>query len=569
MNYNKISPGLLLALQAYQEQGDSDLVQMRSLGIASSVEGSKPTRVVAFLYCDQNADLSHLEALGVRVNQSIGAIRTAIFPLDSLEAVSNDAAITRVKPSRYLNATMDAAAPKVKLPQFQAKNPSLTGKGVVIGIVDSGIDPSHPAFAGRILRIWDQTMSGPGVAEGGYGLELSGPTLSASRDMDGHGTHVAGIAAGKDGAFAGVAPEADIVMVKTDFQDAHIADGIRYIFGIASEMGRPAVVNLSLGGHFDSHDGKDSLSMSVDELSGEGRIVVIAAGNEGNDNIHGATTVAPGAIATMRFLVPNNTARFALLNGWYNGNLEVSLRTPSNLVTPYQKIITGNANPSKTYNLPDGRIDLITPGADPSNGDVNFFAQIRPGRGSMTVKGGVWQLRVRNTGTTPVKLDVWTQDGQPATQVVFTGQSVQDNTKVGSPGAAARAVTVAAYTTRNQYKDIDGNPREVGLTVDTIADFSSEGPLRNGAEKPDVAAPGAMIVSAASADSPHSRASLTSAKYVVNAGTSMACPYVAGVVALMLQRDPKLTPETAKQKLKANSAVPGKPSGSFDPKPEI
>jgi subtilisin family serine protease len=566
MNYNKISPGLLLALQEYQEQGDTGLVETRSLGIASSVEGSKPTRVVAFIYCAPTADLSHLEAQGVRLNQSLGAIRTAIFPLDSLEAVSNDPAVIRVKPSRYLNSTMDTAAPKVKLPQFQSKNPSLTGKGVVVGIVDSGIDPNHPAFAGRILRIWDQTISGPGVAEGGYGLELSGPTLSASRDVDGHGTHVAGIAAGKDGAFAGVAPEADIVMVKTDFQDAHIADGIRYIFGIASELGRPAVVNLSLGGHFDSHDGKDSLSMSVDELSGEGRVVVIAAGNEGNDNIHGATTVAPGAIATMRFLVPNNAARFALLNGWYNGALEVSLRTPSNLVTPYQKIITGNTDPTKTYNLPDGRIDVITPGADPSNGDVNFFVQIRPGRMARTVKGGVWQLRVKNTGTTPVKLDVWSQDGQPATQVVFTGQSVQDNTKVGSPGAAAKAITVAAYTTRSQYKDLDGNAREVGLTVDTIADFSSEGPLRNGAQKPDVAAPGAMIVSAASGDAQNSRASLTSDKYVVNAGTSMACPYVAGVVALMLQRNPKLTPEEAKQMLKANSAVPGKPAGTFDNK---
>jgi subtilisin family serine protease len=97
-------------------------------------------------------------------------------------------------------------------------------------VVDTGIDPSPAFFEGRILQIWDQALPGPGVLEGGYGVELAPGMLTVSRDTHGHGTHVAGIAAGEHPTRGGVAPKADLVIVKTDFQDAHIADGVRYIF---------------------------------------------------------------------------------------------------------------------------------------------------------------------------------------------------------------------------------------------------------------------------------------------------------------------------------------------------
>ncbi|MEH2347174.1 MAG: S8 family peptidase [Nostoc sp.] len=564
MRHEKLSPGLLLAFQDYQNEGDKALItHKRSLGIIAHKSPVKPTKSVVFIYCDPDADLSHLSQYNIEVNQNSGSVRTAFLPIESLDVLSEEDVIHRIKPSRKLHLRMDTAMEAVKLPQFQKKS-KLTGKGVIIGIIDSGIDPKHPAFAGRILHIWDQTLPGPGVTEGGYGAEFTGAQLTISQDTAGHGTHVAGIAAGADTNYSGVAPEAELVIVRSDLQDAHIADGVRYIFRVARELGRAAVVNLSVGGHADAHDGSDSLSKVIDAETGPGRIVCCAAGNEGNANIHGQATIPSGRTRGMRFNVPLNQIGIVWLNAWYSkdSELEVSVRSPNGFVTPYQKIIT-EGNAAQDYQLPDARVQLATPGPDQANGDRNFFVQIR-GIDPSPVMGGVWQLRVRNTSSTDTRLDVWTLDD--TSSVFFTGKSVKDALKIGSPGAASSAITVAAYTTKSKYTDIDNQVREMGLELHTITEFSSEGPLRNDGQKPDVAAPGAMIISTLSADASFDRSSMINSKFVVMAGTSMATPFVTGLVALLLQRDPKLDPVAVKDLLRKNSAIPRKPAGTFDDK---
>ncbi|MFN6559847.1 MAG: S8 family peptidase [Nostoc sp. ChiSLP01] len=564
MRHDKLSPGLLLAFQDYQNEGEQALVtHKRSLGIIAHKTTVKPTKSVVFIYCDSDADLSYLSQYNIEVNQNSGSVRTAFLPINALEVLSEEDTIQRIKPSRKLHLRMDVAPGKVKLPEFKNQS-GLTGKGVIVGIIDSGIDPKHPAFAGRILQIWDQTLPGPGVAEGGYGAEFSGVQLTISQDTDGHGTHVAGIAAGADATYSGVAPEAELVVVRSDLQDAHIADAVRYIFRVARQLGRPAVVNLSLGGHADAHDGSDSLSKVIDAETGPGRIVCCAAGNEGSINIHGQATIPSDRTRGMRFNVPLNQVGIVWLNGWYSkdSELEVSVRSPNDFVTPFQKIIT-DGNPTQEYQLPDARVEIVTPGPDQANGDRNFFVQIR-GIGPSQVMGGIWQLRLRNTSATETRVDVWTLDDMSS--VFFTGKSIKDAVKIGSPGAASSAITVAAYTTKAKYTDIDNEIREMGLDLDTISEFSSEGPLRNDAQKPDIAAPGAMIVSTLSADANSARSSMVNSKFVAMAGTSMATPFVTGLVALLLQRDPQLDPATLKDLLRKNSAIPGKPAGTFDEK---
>lgn len=566
MKLQKLSPGLLTALNDYQQEGDLGLTHhVMTMGVVPSLGTPKPSRTVVFIECDEDATFAHLAQEEIYVNQPKGRLRTGFLPIEGLDALSEDPQVQRIISSRYRQPLMDVAAERIKVPKFK-KNNSLNGEGVVIGIVDTGIDPNHPAFTGRILRIWDQKLSGPGVAEGAYGLEVTGANLTASRDTHGHGTHVAGIAAGNDQRFGGVAPNARIVFVKTDFQDAHIADGVRYIFRIARELQQPAVVNLSLGGHWDAHDGSDPMAQIITSESGPGRIVCCAAGNEGNDNIHGQTTIAPNQTGTMRFKVPSGSVSEGILNGWYSGtaSLEISVRTPGGFVTTPQPVINSGL-PTQSYNLPDALVRVTTPRADPANGDLHFLVQVSGAIPGTKAKGGTWQLIAKNTSAVNTRLDVWAIDDKNGKEVTFTGDSRQDSMKIGSPGAAIGAVTVASFTTRKEWKDIDGVGRTVGLSLNDISDFSSEGPLRTGVQKPDLAAPGAMIVSALSRDSVQKKSSMVDIRHFVDAGTSMATPFISGIVALMLQRNPQLDPAGAKTLLRSASKVPNKAAGTFHP----
>jgi len=572
MIYEKIAPGLMVALEDYHARGAAGLAAHKKLWGVIVEEGSpKPPRAVVFIRCDEHANLEHLKMHKIRVNQPHGKVRTAFLPLARLNELSDDPAVHRIIPSRYLQPFMDIAPVHVHVPEFRFKT-NASGKGVIIGIVDSGIDPKHPAFKNRLLRIWDQTLPGPGVPEGDYGAEFTGPLLLVSRDNNGHGTHVAGIAAGVDSTYNGVAPDADLIVVKSSFQEAHIADSIRYIFRVASELGRPAVVNLSLGGHSDPHDGSDSLSQIIDAEAGPGRIVCCAAGNEGNDNVHAQIAVPQGGNRTISFHVPpsskDDSIGFAALNGWYSGKdkFDIAVRSPNGFQTPYQGIIV--AGPAmQVYDLPDGRVRISTPEVDPINNDHNFLVEIFPlESGNLAVTPGTWRLRLRGVEVHNGQVDVWALDNCQRLDVMFIGRCVQDTMKIGSPGAAARAITVASYNTRIRWNDRDGKAQKMGIELNDISDFSSEGPLRNGSYKPDVAAPGAMIVAAFSADSTVAPAYVVAPGYRIMAGTSMATPFITGLVALLLERDSQLEPETIKARLRESSKIPGQPAGTFDSK---
>lgn len=569
MRYEKVSGALLIAHDDYQEEGVIGLSRhVRTLGLSDVDATQRPPRTIVFLLCDDTASFAQLVERGVHVNQGTGPVRTAILPLDALEALSENPAVERIVPSRTLRPLLDVALPASNVSPFRVAS-NLSGRGVVVGIVDSGIDALHPSFAGRVLRIWDQTIPGPGVSGTGfsYGVELTGPGLTTSRDLNGHGTHVAGIAAGAGTTYEGVAPAADLVIVKTDFQNTHIADAVQYVFRVAAARSQPAVVNLSLGGHFDAHDGTDPLSRVIDAQSGAGRIVCCAAGNEGSDNIHGRIDLAPGQTRSARFRVPAGTIGNAMLNGWYagSGTAEVWIETPNGYVTNPQPVIAAGS-PTRRYTLPDSDVRVATTPPTPTNGDHQFVCDLRGITPAALVQGGIWRLHVRNLGTQQLSIDVWALDDRDSPQVAFTGTSVSDDVKIGSPGCAARAITVASYTTKVQWTDASGTPQQVGLRRNDISDFSSPGPLRRGGYKPDFAAPGAMVVSAMSRFSAPRAAEIVDQHHVVMAGTSMAAPFVTGLVALLLEQNPALDPANAKAWLAGHASIPGAPPGTFDPR---
>ncbi|MFF4051965.1 S8 family serine peptidase [Streptomyces chartreusis] len=571
MDYTKLAPTLAAAYERHQHEDRVALHrQAASLGWVSVDEPAKPARAVVSLVCDPQAKLDDVNNDGIKINAGGRSIRTGIVAFDSLETLAKHDGIHRIVSAHRLHPYMDTARGAVSLDKFQ-KRTKLTGEDVLIGIVDTGIDSNHPAFAGRIERIWDQELHGSGVAEAEFGRELRGTDLSLSRDTGGHGTHVSGICAGAGSAYPGIAPKARIVAVKTNFLDAGVTAGIQYIFRVGREMGLPTVVNLSLGGHFDAHDGTDTLSRTIDEEAGSGKIVCCAAGNEGNDDIHARLDVESGSVKAVP-CIPNikgSAHRDFWLNGWYSGrkNFEVAIASPSGHTTPFQPVRSTEEAPTGSYTLPEGKVEITTPPAGTGNGDHNFFIMVRPEpTDSRTLLlPPTWQLLIRSVTADHGNVDVWIVGNSGSAR--FNGPYASDSMKIGSPGASSSAITVAAYSSKDSWNDIDNQPRAATwLRLNDVADFSSEGPRRDEIEKPDVTAPGAMIVASLSQDSAPQRWLTLDTQHVAMQGTSMASPFVAGVCALLLQREKDLDPAQVKEILHEHTVPVNGRSGTFDPK---
>jgi len=565
MNYRKIAPSLLSAINDFERRDlESAKTRFRTMALFGASDGARDARISVLLHCEPEADFRHHADQGIIVNQRKGRVRTALLPIGQIDQLSEDPNVLQLVASRYMDIQMDVAAGVVNLPKFRTQS-GLSGKNVIVGIVDTGIDSTHPAFAGRIQRIWDQTLKGSGVPEGAYGAELLPQKLAASTDTIGHGTHVSGIAAGDTTTYPGVAPKAEYIIVKTDLGQAHIVDGVNYVFRVAEDLKRPVVVNLSMGSHYDPHDGTDLLSLSLDSQSGPGKIVCCAAGNEGQDDIHAAVTLLSGDAAIRFALWPSSSSGpiKGELNGWYSGKdqFEISVIDPGGAQTPFQRIITSGRH-NRDYSLPGGQVRIVTPGFDPTNGDHNFLIEIQP----LTIPEegdhqDLWQLVLRAATVTDGRVDIWA-----VCDTVFARSAATDEMKIGSPGACSSAVTVAAYSTKNQWIDIQERQHSETFPVNTITPLSSPGPLRNGIKKPDLAAPGALIAAPASGNATTDPRLVVAPGFYLNAGTSMATPFISGVVALLLERDPSLDPNGIKRILHSAGAVPGQSVGTFDPK---
>ena len=567
MKYSKLSARMSALVEECNKQSPRLVAEStRAVPLASFNAAGEP-QVQAFIRCDSNASITDTEGISPRARQ--GSVRTALVSLSGIDRLSEREDVHRISPAVVLKPLNDVCALRTRLPIYRSNHPE-QGQNVVVGIIDSGIDATHPAFANRIESIWDQTIQGVGWDTTNYGTVLTGPTLPVSADLNGHGTHVAGIAAGSDGAFGGVAPAARIVCVKTDFLHTSVADGIRFIFAAADRLGLPAVVNLSLGGHHDAHDGSDDLSELIDERSGPGRIVVAAAGNEGDSDIHAAAEVPAGQTKEILLRVPHvsdaRSTPWVLLNGWYSGgDCEISIQTSLGDDTPFQPVITG-PNPANTFNFSNAVVRVTTPPASVNvNNDHSFLVELEPAPPAIRVQGGTWRLRIRNVSASDVRVDVWSMVPAGARDAFFVAPFHSADMKIGTPGAAKQAITVASFTSRNRWIDFSGQNQSVGMTLDTISDFSSPGPLRNGLQKPDVTAPGAMIVSCLSKTSLPLPSDVVNNHFRVNSGTSMACPYITGLVALLLERTPTLDAAAIKAMLKENSSVPTMTPGTFHP----
>ena len=220
------------------------------------------------------APIDEMEALGVQVNGQMGDVLTVTAPIDKLEALAKVSNVRQVSVARKLRLKTDKQRASAYVDEVLAGNElaiPYTGKDVVVGVIDVGIDYNHMAFKEangntRIKRVYmPNDDSGSKVVLNGSVLPGSEFTtqeqiskLTADEEAQSHGTHTSAIAAGTQvGNFGGMAPEADLVLcgLGDDLSDVNLVNSINYIFSYAKSVGKPAVINISLGDHYGPHDG--------------------------------------------------------------------------------------------------------------------------------------------------------------------------------------------------------------------------------------------------------------------------------------------------------------------------
>ena len=483
-------------------------------------------------------------------------------------------------------------------------NANYKGQGVIVGIVDIGFQPDNPTNMNangtvfRVKRWWQQgNKSGTQPSGFSYGTEFNNiVNIGTARDDDGtHGTHVAGIAAGSgyttpSNKYMGMAPESDMVFVSIKYANdtlngsalgdyivanPTILDGFKYIFDYAQSLGKPAVINLSWGMHTGPHDGNSLFDKAVEILTGPGKILVGACGNEAANEIHVKTTLNNDTAYTFALDRSRNdyVHENVYCDFWGDSaqtfGLNVSVFDTTGvkkLETPFyfssgvkaQKVVFGNGTDTVWVTLGANKRF-----ANNGKGEMLLmvetnFAKNQRIRIGMTGKG-------RIDGWNSGQVYRWTS-GSFLSKVKgndFTGKYLTGLSEgtVGENGGTGKAtITAGAYIARNSWLDTTGKYHAQNwLKVGEIANFSSRGPTVDGRIKPDISAPGQNIASSMNyrTFSPWILDQTTYASrflgntqfWVLFSGTSMAAPHVAGIVALMLQVNPNLTPAQVKDVL--------------------
>lgn len=455
------------------------------------------------------------------------------------------------------------------------------GKDIIIGFVDTGIEINHPDFKDtngktRILRIWDQSVTTGGTLSSyGYGIVWDSTQINAGQctsfDAGGHGSTVSGASSGNGNATnynQGVAPESDIIMIKTNFNLPNwtltVADACEYVFKVADSLGKKAVVNLSVGTYLGSHDGTDPASVRIENLLDEkdGRIVVSACGNSGNfGNYHCQGNVTNDT--TFVWFQNNPSSSFGankIFFDLYSNSSESAYSYAFKAISPSNGYST-----QATLNYRPAMGSLGTPIFDTlrnSNGDriatLEIYTEIEDDNFHMQVlfsnidsTNYLYGLYTLGSG----KYDLWSGSGLGYNKIieVLPSSSVipsiihyqlpdANQTIVSSWNCSPKVVSVGNTRNRSGFPTYAGgyySPSDV-TPVGKLSPNSSKGPNRLNLIKPDITASGDVMLSVAPIVLLQNPSNFTRMDvggwHIGNGGTSMASPVVAGVAALYLER---------------------------------
>lgn len=553
----KVSMLMHYALEQQEKKTSDEVVSPSKLldVLITDTDTSGELHVKLFVKTtDLGAALGSIDGLEV-LGQfgEVASIRVPALQLErlaSLESVSRIEAMHRRAPLND-NANEETGVNRLHQIRTTSVPNGYLGQGVIVGVIDTGIDFNHPDFRNesgtRILFI-RETNEGETKVWSANDINTN-PSSVTQRDFDGHGTHVAGTAASSNPNYLGVAPLSDIVAVKTDFSDGDILAGVQFVFNVATELNRPAVANLSLGGHSGSHDGNSLSDVAMSSLAGPGRVIVAAGGNEGQDFLHSSHQSQGNSPQTGTYTPIHYNSGKTVIGAYFDEPADVKF----GIVVFFKGTLTysrawGKGDAYEKQELQAGPGFTVTFEGETSKNEgiheILILAQYSL-EDVPNVEEGDFEIYMYSYGSGT--FNAWVQNGDhfnPAQNIEARIYGGNTNSTVGSPATAKEVIAVGSYVTRNSWTAANGSQNNIEAQVGNISGFSSKGPSRDGRLLPHITAPGELIASASSSDIPEDKRDvariLPGGMHHLSEGTSMATPHTAGIIALMLEANPNL-----------------------------
>ncbi len=550
----------------------------------------------ALLMVGDDFSASHLIKIGVLIGARAGIIQSVQIPVNTFEKVLNVPGIEYIQVDIPVEMMTNRIREESMVDSVHSgrnvKSP-YDGSGVIVGVIDNGFDFKHPAFTNRIGKIWLQSFERqrpPDKFKYGYeidGKKLSGESVNTDYQSVSHGTNVTQIAAGNgdysNGKYKGMAPGAEILMVSIYLNSeesestgmSHLVDAIKYVFDYADKKNKPAVVNMSLGNHFGPHDGTSLFELAIKNLAGQGRIIVASAGNSGVSDAHirYEFNSEDEVFRTNIEYLENNSDANAYIDIWGEQGQEFSIS--------YCLKYDGSLHCTEYYSTSMDKdiFDYVLSPISQQQSIVEIyfssFEYNKKPRALLHIKHRPYSigsyLSIKGSNGT---LDLWNCGTGGSTAGDFNSDFTVENciggdnksTISGAGANSSLVIAAGAYSTRERYISNQG-----GIISDPfhnneggLANFSSRGPAADNRTKPDISAPGSMILAALNSYSNANYTdSYTTDCYSVSGrtychggvqGTSFSSPATAGAVALMLDANPKLDPYDVREILQKTAA---------------